>query len=42
MNSDNDTNLERAFAIAEKEFGITRLLDPEGEITSTLLFCSSC
>ena len=30
MESDNDTNLERAFIAAEKEYGITRLLDPEG------------
>ena len=30
--SDNKTNLENAFAIAEKELGITRLLDPEGNI----------
>ena len=30
INGDNNANLERAFAAAEQEFGITRLLDPEG------------
>ena len=29
-------NLELAFATAEKELGVTRLLDPEGEETKCL------
>lgn len=28
--SDNKTNLENAFSVAERELGVTRLLDPEG------------
>lgn len=29
--NDNRTNLENAFTLAEKELGVTRLLDPEGK-----------
>lgn len=29
--------LENAFHVAEREYGVTRLLDPEGENTSTLV-----
>lgn len=31
-------NLEQAFSIAEREFGVTRLLDPEGIVISQLAF----
>lgn len=27
----NQENLEQAFSVAERELGVTRLLDPEGE-----------
>lgn len=27
----NQENLEQAFTVAERELGVTRLLDPEGE-----------
>lgn len=27
----NQENLEQAFGVAERELGVTRLLDPEGE-----------
>lgn len=27
----NQQNLEQAFSVAERELGVTRLLDPEGE-----------
>lgn len=36
-NNDNKTNLEQAFSIAEKEFGVTRLLDCEGMCMKDLL-----
>lgn len=29
----NQENLEQAFTVAERELGVTRLLDPEGEGT---------
>lgn len=29
--------LENAFHVAEREYGVTRLLDPEGENTSTFV-----
>jgi len=28
----NQENLEQAFSVAERELGVTRLLDPEGEL----------
>ena len=36
--------LETAFHVVEKEYGVTRLLDPEGKIISTLFIfkCSYC
>ena len=35
LNNDNDTNLEHAFRTAHEKLGIEKLLDPEGENTST-------
>lgn len=35
----NRENLEEAFALAENELGIPRLLDPEGLFVSVLRFC---
>lgn len=29
----NQENLEQAFSVAERDLGVTRLLDPEGERT---------
>jgi len=31
--------IENAFEVAEKYFGVHRLLDPEGNFHVTLLFC---
>jgi hypothetical protein len=33
--------LENAFYVAEKEYGVTRLLDPEGESEKLIVFCCS-
>lgn len=32
----NQENLEQAFGVAERELGVTRLLDPEGESSLVL------
>lgn len=32
----NLENLEQAFSVAERELGVTRLLDPEGKLDHTL------
>lgn len=34
----NVENLEQAFTVAEKDLGVTRLLDPEGKTPSTPWF----
>lgn len=39
----NQENLEKAFSVAERELGVTRLLDPEGERrhTFSIAYCIS-
>lgn len=37
----NQENLEQAFGVAERELGVTRLLDPEGESSTRFFLCFS-
>lgn len=36
----NQENLEQAFSVAERELGVTKLLDPEGERRNLFLLSS--
>lgn len=38
----NQENLEQAFGMAERELGVTRLLDPEGESSQRCWQRSTC